>query len=236
MGASAPPSGSSLLARNSHTVGPHGKCRSTRLLTGELMYWVYSGLKQPDVCETAGGKSNIMTKMTFSRVYKRIDIKLLARLLHLILNHHLAYYITANNTVLIAEGEPQSLLLGCNADFKSLRLVSYECDLAAFNSRSSLSSITVRFSTSSVLSARRPPLLLLLRPSPMPCSGVPPTMQGSSSRGTSMPTLILSATTLSGAIARGAGFRARLPIYAFSNATAASSFGMSGRAPCAHFR
>ncbi|KAG0700703.1 NUC071 domain-containing protein [Suillus ampliporus] len=54
-----------------------------------------------DIWETSEGECNVMMETVFSKVYEKIDLTLLNRLLHLILDHNLADYITTkNNTVL----------------------------------------------------------------------------------------------------------------------------------------
>ncbi|KAI9573652.1 NUC071 domain-containing protein [Boletus coccyginus] len=54
-----------------------------------------------DIWETGEGECNVMMETVFSKVYEKIDLTLLNRLLRLILDHNLADYITAkNNTVL----------------------------------------------------------------------------------------------------------------------------------------
>ncbi|KAF8202031.1 NUC071 domain-containing protein [Mycena galopus ATCC 62051] len=54
-----------------------------------------------DIWETSEGESNVLMETVLSKVYEKIDLTLLNRLLRLILDHNLADYITAeNNTVL----------------------------------------------------------------------------------------------------------------------------------------
>ncbi len=54
-----------------------------------------------EIWETSEGECNVMMETVFSKVYEKIDLTLLNRLLRLILDHNLADYITAkNNTVL----------------------------------------------------------------------------------------------------------------------------------------
>ena len=54
-----------------------------------------------DILETSEGERNVMMETVFSKVYEKVDLTLLNRLLRLILDHNLADYITAkNNTVL----------------------------------------------------------------------------------------------------------------------------------------
>ncbi|KIJ29669.1 hypothetical protein M422DRAFT_36884, partial [Sphaerobolus stellatus SS14] len=54
-----------------------------------------------DIWETSEGECNVMMETVLSKVYEKIDLTLLNRLLRLIMDHNLADYITAkNNTVL----------------------------------------------------------------------------------------------------------------------------------------
>ncbi|KAJ4487085.1 NUC071 domain-containing protein [Lentinula edodes] len=54
-----------------------------------------------DIWETSEGECNVMMETVLSKVYEKVDLTLLNRLLRLILDHNLADYITAkNNTVL----------------------------------------------------------------------------------------------------------------------------------------
>jgi len=54
-----------------------------------------------DVWETSDGESVVMMETVLSRVYEKVDLTLLNRLLRLILDHNLADYITSkNNTTL----------------------------------------------------------------------------------------------------------------------------------------
>ena len=59
-----------------------------------------------DIWETADGECNVMMETVFSKVYEKVDLTLLNRLLRLILDHNLADYITAkNNITLTYKGE-----------------------------------------------------------------------------------------------------------------------------------
>lgn len=54
-----------------------------------------------DVWETSEGECNVLMETVLSKVYEKVDLTLLNRLLRLILDHNLADYITAtNNTTL----------------------------------------------------------------------------------------------------------------------------------------
>ncbi|KAJ3709541.1 NUC071 domain-containing protein [Lentinula raphanica] len=58
-----------------------------------------------DIWETSEGECNVMMETVLSKVYEKVDLTLLNRLLRLILDHNLADYITAkNNTVLTYKG------------------------------------------------------------------------------------------------------------------------------------
>ena len=53
-----------------------------------------------DIWDTSEGETVVMMETVLSRVYEKIDLTLLNRLLRLVLDHNLADYITAkNNTV-----------------------------------------------------------------------------------------------------------------------------------------
>lgn len=54
-----------------------------------------------DVWDTTEGQCNVMMETTFSRVYEKIDLTLLGRLLRLILDHNLADYATAKNNIVL---------------------------------------------------------------------------------------------------------------------------------------
>lgn len=54
-----------------------------------------------DVWETADGQCNVMVETRLSKVYEKMDLTLLNRLLRLILDHNLADYMTAKNNITI---------------------------------------------------------------------------------------------------------------------------------------
>ena len=54
-----------------------------------------------DVWETADGQCNVLLQTKFEKVYEKIDLTLLNRLLRLILDHNIADYMTAKNNVVI---------------------------------------------------------------------------------------------------------------------------------------
>ncbi|CEI92409.1 Putative U5 snRNP complex subunit Spp42 [Rhizopus microsporus] len=54
-----------------------------------------------EVWDTSEGQCNVMMETSFSRVYEKIDLTLLGRLLRLILDHNLADYATAKNNVVL---------------------------------------------------------------------------------------------------------------------------------------
>lgn len=61
-----------------------------------------------DIWETSDGECNVLMETVFSKVYEKIDLTLLNRLLRLILDHNLADYITAKNNT------GTRLLFNCN--------------------------------------------------------------------------------------------------------------------------
>ena len=54
-----------------------------------------------DVWETAEGECNVMMETRFEKMYEKIDLTLLNRLLRLIVDHNIADYMTAKNNVVI---------------------------------------------------------------------------------------------------------------------------------------
>jgi len=63
-----------------------------------LVYKMAQGINNlTDVWETADGQANVMMETVLAKVYEKMDLTLLNRLLRLILDHNLADYITAKN-------------------------------------------------------------------------------------------------------------------------------------------
>lgn len=54
-----------------------------------------------DVWETGEGECNVMMESHFEKLYEKIDLTLLNRLLRLIVDHNIADYMTAKNNVVI---------------------------------------------------------------------------------------------------------------------------------------
>lgn len=54
-----------------------------------------------DVWDTAEGECNVMMEASFEKIYEKIDLTLLNRLLRLIVDHNIADYMTAKNNVVI---------------------------------------------------------------------------------------------------------------------------------------
>ncbi|PVD32879.1 hypothetical protein C0Q70_08326 [Pomacea canaliculata] len=54
-----------------------------------------------DVWDTSEGECNVMMESTFEKMYEKIDLTLLNRLLRLIVDHNIADYMTAKNNVVI---------------------------------------------------------------------------------------------------------------------------------------
>lgn len=54
-----------------------------------------------DVWETAEGECNVMMESKYEKLYEKIDLTLLNRLLRLIVDHNIADYMTAKNNVVI---------------------------------------------------------------------------------------------------------------------------------------
>ncbi|KAL2004261.1 hypothetical protein VTN02DRAFT_4776 [Thermoascus thermophilus] len=65
-----------------------------------LVYkWAQGINNLSNVWETADGETNVMIETQLSKVYEKIDLTLLNRLLRLIMDHNLADYITSKNNV-----------------------------------------------------------------------------------------------------------------------------------------
>ena len=54
-----------------------------------------------DVWDTGEGECNVMMESSFEKLYEKIDLTLLNRLLRLIVDHNIADYMTAKNNVVI---------------------------------------------------------------------------------------------------------------------------------------
>ena len=54
-----------------------------------------------DVWETGEGECNVMMETKYEKMYEKIDLTLLNRLLRLIVDHNIADYMTAKNNVVI---------------------------------------------------------------------------------------------------------------------------------------
>ena len=54
-----------------------------------------------DVWDTSEGECNVMMETRFEKMYEKIDLTLLNRLLRLIVDHNIADYMTAKNNVVI---------------------------------------------------------------------------------------------------------------------------------------
>ncbi len=66
-----------------------------------------------DIWETSEGECNVLMETVLSKVYEKIDLTLLNRLLRLILDHNLADYITAKNntSTFMSQRQSGSLLI-----------------------------------------------------------------------------------------------------------------------------
>ena len=54
-----------------------------------------------NVWDTSEGECNVMLETSFDKLYEKIDLTLLNRLLRLVLDHNIADYMTAKNNVTI---------------------------------------------------------------------------------------------------------------------------------------
>lgn len=62
-----------------------------------------------DVWDSSEGECNVMMESRFEKLYEKIDLTLLNRLLRLIVDHNIADYMTAKNNVVINYKVPGSL-------------------------------------------------------------------------------------------------------------------------------
>ena len=63
---------------------------------------MFSGINNlQDVWETSEGECNVMMESNFEKMYEKIDLTLLNRLLRLIVDHNIADYMTAKNNIVI---------------------------------------------------------------------------------------------------------------------------------------
>jgi pre-mRNA-processing factor 8 len=68
-----------------------------------LVYKWCQGLNNlDDIWETEDGQCNVMLETGFSKMYEKVDLTLLNRLLRLIVDHNIADYMTAKNNVALA--------------------------------------------------------------------------------------------------------------------------------------
>lgn len=70
--------------------------------------------------ETAEGECNVMLESRYEKMYEKIDLTLLNRLLRLIVDHNIADYMTAKNNVVInykASFFWATFLMICNSNF-----------------------------------------------------------------------------------------------------------------------
>ena len=54
-----------------------------------------------DVWETNDGECNVMIESKYDKIYEKIDLTLLNRVLRLIVDHNIADYMTAKNNIVI---------------------------------------------------------------------------------------------------------------------------------------
>ena len=55
-----------------------------------------------DVWETGEGECNVLMESQFEKMYEKIDLTLLNKLLRLIVEHNIADYMTAKNNIVIS--------------------------------------------------------------------------------------------------------------------------------------
>ena len=89
-------------------VSRYSKCRQTFSPYTLSFLWhlslslFYPGINNlQDVWDTSEGECNVMMESRFEKLYEKIDLTLLNRLLRLIVDHTIADYMTAKNNVVI---------------------------------------------------------------------------------------------------------------------------------------
>lgn len=66
------------------------------------MYFSYIGVNNlQDVWDVSEGECNVLLESKFEKIYEKIDLTLLNRLLRLIVDHNIADYMTAKSNVII---------------------------------------------------------------------------------------------------------------------------------------
>ena len=66
------------------------------------LVFVFAGINNlQNVWDTSEGECNVMMEADFEKIYEKIDLTLLNRLLRLIVDHNIADYMTAKNNVVI---------------------------------------------------------------------------------------------------------------------------------------
>ena len=77
-----------------------------------LVYKWCQGLNNlTDIWETADGQCNVMLETSFSKMFEKVDLTLLNRLLRLIVDHNIADYMTAKNNVVLTFKDMVSFVL-----------------------------------------------------------------------------------------------------------------------------
>ena len=75
---------------------------SEKFLYIELCFFPFQGINNlQDVWETNDGECNVMIESKYDKIYEKIDLTLLNRLLRLIVDHNIADYMTAKNNIVI---------------------------------------------------------------------------------------------------------------------------------------
>ena len=75
---------------------------SEKFIYIELCFFPFQGINNlQDVWETNDGECNVMIESKYDKIYEKIDLTLLNRLLRLIVDHNIADYMTAKNNIVI---------------------------------------------------------------------------------------------------------------------------------------
>lgn len=76
--------------------------------------------------ETTEGECNVMLESRYEKMYEKIDLTLLNRLLRLIVDHNIADYMTAKNNVVINYKVCLILILIIFTNLKTFRIANSE--------------------------------------------------------------------------------------------------------------
>lgn len=71
-------------------------------ITISFFFFFFSGVNNlQDVWDVSEGECNVLLESRFEKIYEKIDLTFLNRLLRLIVDHNIADYMTAKNNIII---------------------------------------------------------------------------------------------------------------------------------------